>query len=88
MTENDRHIVRRSGTVKSAAMDKTIVVSVERKVRHPIYGKFIKRYTTLYAHDENNEASAGDVVDVEYCRPLSKKKRWRLERVVARAGEV
>jgi small subunit ribosomal protein S17 len=86
-TENKpaRHIVRRTGVVRSAGMAKTIVVRVDRKVRHPIYGKYVKRHTTLKAHDERNEAGVGDTVDIVFCRPLSKSKRWRLERVVTKA---
>jgi len=75
------------GRVISDKMDKTITVLVERQVQHPIYGKFIRRSTTVHAHDENNECRAGDMVVVEQCRPLSKTKTWRLVRVVERAGE-
>ncbi|MHC5209732.1 MAG: 30S ribosomal protein S17 [Planctomycetota bacterium] len=81
----NRRIVRRTGVVRSAAMDKTIVVRVDRKVRHPIYGKYVKRHTTLKAHDERNEAGVGDRVDVVFCRPLSKSKRWKLERIATKA---
>jgi small subunit ribosomal protein S17 len=80
-----RRIVRRTGVVSSAGMQKTIVVRVHRKVRHPVYGKYIRRHTTLKAHDERNEAGVGDTVDIVFCRPLSKSKRWRLERVVTKA---
>jgi small subunit ribosomal protein S17 len=80
-----RRITRRTGSVTSAAMDKTIVVRIERRVLHPVYKKYVRRFTKLYAHDEKNEAKAGDTVDLVACRPLSKLKRWRLERIV-RAG--
>ena len=63
-------------------MDKTITVLVERRVKHPIYGKFIKRSTKVHAHDSNNECQVGDTVTVEQCRPLSKSKTWRLLRIV------
>ena len=72
----------RIGTVTSNKMDKTIIVAVERKVKHPIYGKFIKKTTKFHAHDEKNEASIGDVVRISETRPLSKTKRWRLVEIV------
>ena len=71
-----------SGQVVSAAMDKSITVLIERKVRHPLYGKYIKRSTKLMAHDEGNECKAGDKVIIEQCRPLSKHKSWRLVKVL------
>ena len=82
-------IVRKIGVVKSDKMDKTIVVKVERKLMHPLYKKIVTRFTTLVAHDENNEAKIGDSVEVVFTRPLSKRKRWRLEKVleVAVGGE-
>lgn len=70
------------GTVISNKMQKTLVVQVDRKVRHPLYEKFVSKRTKLYVHDENNEAAVGDVVDVTHTRPLSKLKCWRLLRVV------
>lgn len=72
----------RTGVVTSNKMDKTIVVAVERKVKHPIYGKFIKKTTKFHAHDEKNEASIGDTVLIMETRPLSKTKRWRLVEIV------
>ena len=74
------------GTVISNKMQKTVVVQVDRKVRHPLYEKFVSRRTRLYAHDENGEAKVGDVVDVTHTRPLSKMKCWRLVRIVQRAS--
>jgi len=71
--------------VKSNKMDKTITVSVERKVKHPIYGKFVKKTTIFHAHDEKNECTVGDVVRIMESRPLSKTKRWRLVEVVEKA---
>ena len=74
------------GRVVSNAMDKTITVLVERKVKHPIYGKFMKRSTKLHAHDESNECNNGDTVMVEQCRPLSKSKSWRLVKILDRSN--
>ena len=75
----------RVGKVVSNKMQKTITVAVDRKVKHPIYGKFIKKTTRFHAHDEKNEASIGDVVRIMETRPLSKTKRWRLVEVVEKA---
>jgi small subunit ribosomal protein S17 len=72
----------RIGLVTSNKMEKTITVSVERKVKHPIYGKFLKKTTKFMAHDEKNECSIGDVVKIMETRPLSKNKCWRLVEVV------
>jgi small subunit ribosomal protein S17 len=77
---------RRIGVVTSDRMKKTITVAVERLVRHPLYGKYVRQRTVLKAHDENGEARVGNVVEVEFTRPLSKTKRWRLVRVI-RAAE-
>ncbi len=71
-----------SGRVVSTKMDKTITVLVERKVKHPIYGKFIRRSTKIHAHDENNVCNEGDNVVIEQCRPVSKSKSWNLVKVV------
>ncbi len=73
------------GRVISDKMDKTVTVMVERKVKHPLYGKFIRRSTKVHAHDETNECGIGDTVMVEQCRPLSKNKTWRLVKVVTKA---
>ena len=75
------------GRVISDRMDKTITVLVERRVKHPVYGKYMRRSTKVHAHDENNECRMGDVVVVEQSRPLSKSKSWRLLQVVERAAE-
>jgi small subunit ribosomal protein S17 len=75
----------RVGLVVSDKMDKTITVAIERQVKHPIYGKFVKKTTKLHAHDETNDAHAGDTVRIQETRPLSKTKRWRLVEVVERA---
>jgi small subunit ribosomal protein S17 len=73
------------GTVVSNKMDKTVVVSVERKVRHSVYGKIVKRTYKLKAHDENNSCNVGDTVKVMETRPLSKDKRWRVVEIVEKA---
>ncbi len=73
------------GVVTSARTQKTIAVRSERLVRHPRYGKYVKRYTTYRAHDPESEAKLGDLVELVECRPLSRTKRWRLENVLRRA---
>ena len=83
---SDRKIRKtKIGVVRSDKMDKTITVAVERKVKHPIYGKFVKKTTSFHAHDEKNEARSGDVVRIMETRPLSKLKRWRLVEIVEKA---
>ena len=72
----------RVGVVVSNKMEKTIVVSVKRKMKHPIYGKFVNKTSKLYAHDETNTCSIGDTVKISETRPLSKSKRWRLVEIV------
>jgi small subunit ribosomal protein S17 len=74
-----------TGKVVSDKMDKTVAVSVERLVKHPVYGKYIRRTTKLLAHDENNECKEGDTVSIKPCRPMSRRKSWVLVRVVERA---
>ena len=73
------------GTVKSDKMDKTVVVAVETNVKHPVYGKIVKRTYTLKAHDEENQCKIGDKVKVMETRPLSKDKRWRVVEIVEKA---
>lgn len=75
-------------TVVSNKMDKSAVVKIERKVKHPLYGKFIKRTTKLSVHDENNECNIGDVVLIKQCRPLSKTKSWTLVSIEEKASQV
>lgn len=74
-----------TGRVLSSAMDKTITVIIERRVKHPLYGKFMRRSTKIHAHDDSNECNQGDLVRVEQCRPLSKTKTWRLVEILERA---
>ncbi len=82
----DRQIRKtKTGIVRSDKMDKTVTVAVERKVKHPIYGKFVKKTTKFHAHDEKNEAKPGDVVKIMETRPLSKTKRWRLVEIIEKA---
>ena len=76
---------KRQGKVVSNKMQKTIVVAVEDHVRHPLYGKIVKRTYKLKAHDENNDCNIGDTVKVMETRPLSKDKRWRLVEIIERA---
>ena len=83
VTRNSRKT--RVGVVVSDKMDKTVVVSIERRVQHPVYGKMVRRTRRLKAHDEQNAAKTGDTVRIMETRPLSKDKRWRLVEIVERA---
>jgi small subunit ribosomal protein S17 len=87
MEENKVRNLRkeRVGVVVSNKMDKTIVVAEKRKVKHPIYGKFVNKTTKFYAHDEKNDCNIGDLVKVMETRPLSKNKCWRLVEIIERA---
>lgn len=82
-TRNLRKV--RIGKVVSDKMEKSIVVSVERRVKHPIYGKFVKKTSTFLAHDENNESGIGDTVRIMETRPMSKRKRWRMVEIIEKA---
>ena len=89
-TEEQETITRnlrkqRIGKVVSNKMDKSIVVVVERRVKHPIYGKFVKKTSKFMAHDENNDCGIGDTVQIMETRPLSKRKCWRLVEIIERA---
>ena len=75
-----------TGRVVSTKMQKTIAVEIERLIRHEMYGKFIRRTTKLLAHDENSESKEGDTVEITPCRPLSRRKSWKLLKVVTRAS--
>ena len=86
MSDMNKTRKTRQGSVVSNGMDKSVVVLVERKVRHKLYGKFIRRRVKYIAHDPANECNVGDVVLIEECRPLSKKKRWRVRDIVQRAA--
>jgi len=85
MTQEGKRNRTLTGRVVSNAMDKTITVLVERRVKHPLYGKFIRRSTKIHAHDGENSCGNGDLVTVEQCRPLSKTKSWSLLEVVEKA---
>ncbi len=76
-----------TGRVISNKMDKSITVLVERREKHPIYGKYVTRSTKLHAHDEKNECNEGDLVAIAECRPLSKTKAWRLVEIIEKANE-
>ena len=90
MEENTNTIVRgyrktRTGIVVSDKMDKTVVVAVRTKVRHPLYGKMVNKTTKFKAHDEKNECGEGDIVRIMETRPLSKDKRWRVVEIIEKA---
>jgi small subunit ribosomal protein S17 len=86
MEENKRNLRKeRIGVVTSSKMEKSVVVSVERKVKHEKYGKFVKKTTKFVAHDEKNECNSGDTVRIMETRPLSKNKCWRLVEIIERA---
>jgi small subunit ribosomal protein S17 len=78
---------RLAGRVTSDKMDKTVTVLVERKVKHPLYGKYVSRSKKYHAHDEANEFRVGDLVLIEECRPLSRSKAWRVVKLVEKARE-
>ena len=86
MTEERTLRKVRVGMVVSDKMDKTVVVAIEDNVKHPVYGKIIKRTLKVHAHDENNECGVGDKVRIMETRPLSKTKRWRLVEIVEKAN--
>jgi small subunit ribosomal protein S17 len=88
MTENQSLRKTLVGQVVSNRMDKTMCVLIERRVKHPLYHKYVRRSTKLLAHDENNECREGDLVMIEECRPLSKRKAWRLTRILEQAVRV
>ena len=85
MTEQKKLTRTVTGRVISDKMNKTITVLVERKVPHPVYGKYVRRSTKIHAHDEQNECKQGDKVMIEECRPIAKTKAWRLVKVVEKA---
>jgi small subunit ribosomal protein S17 len=74
------------GRVTSDKSDKSLTVAIERRVKHPVYGKYVRRRTKLHVHDENNEARSGHLVAISECRPVSKTKTWRLVRVVEKSA--
>ena len=88
MTEAAKNARTLSGKVVSNKMEKSIVVLVERREKHPIYGKYVRRSTKIHAHDENNQCNIGDIVTIQETRPLSKTKSWKLVEVVEQASKV
>jgi len=76
------------GVVTSSAGDKSATIMIERRIKHPIYGKFIKRSTKIHLHDEANECNKGDTILIEECRPVSKTKSWKLVKIVEKAPEL
>jgi len=80
-------VASKVGKVVSVASSKTIVVLVERKIKHPVYKKYITRKKKFYAHDENEEASQGDLIRIVSSRPLSRLKRWRIDKILEKSGE-
>ena len=76
------------GVVTSSAGDKSATIMIEHRIKHPIYGKFIKRSTKLHVHDEANECNKGDTILIEECRPMSKTKSWKLVKIVEKASEL
>jgi len=86
MTETAKIERSTIGRVISDKMDKTVTVVIERKVKHPIYGKFIRRSTKLHVHDAENACNAGDTVEIKECRPMSKNKSWTLVRILERSN--
>ncbi|HEY5739856.1 MAG TPA: 30S ribosomal protein S17 [Gammaproteobacteria bacterium] len=83
---NEKVLRIQTGSVVSDKMDKSAVVLIERRVKHPVYGKFVKKSTKLHIHDENNECGIGDTVQITECRPISKTKSWRLVKVIEKAN--
>ncbi len=88
MNKNEKMVRSLMGTVLSNKMNDTVVVRVERRVKHPKYGKFIKRSTKIHAHDKGNECQIGDIVTIRECRPISKTKSWALVKINERAEKV
>jgi small subunit ribosomal protein S17 len=86
MSNEDKVLRIQIGSVISDKMDKSATVLIERKVKHPLYGKFVKKSTKLHVHDENNECSMGDTVQITECRPISKTKSWALVKIVEKAS--
>ena len=87
MTEQTKKLHTVEGRVVSNKMNKSVTILVERQVKHPLYGKYIRRSTKLHAHDEENSCNEGDVVRVSECRPLSKTKNWRVVEIITRAAK-
>ena len=87
MSENTEKMRTITGRVVSSKMDKTVSVLVERRVKHPVYGKIVKKSTKFLAHDEQNQCKEGDVVSITSCRPISKNKTFRMVEIIESAGQ-
>ncbi|HKK03269.1 MAG TPA: 30S ribosomal protein S17 [Gammaproteobacteria bacterium] len=87
MEKTGQRVRTLTGRVVSDGMDKTVSVSVERRVKHPVYGKYIRRTSKVLAHDENNECRVGDTVSIAEVRPLSKRKAWQMVKIIERLPE-
>ena len=88
MSEQEKLVRTLTGKVVSDKMDKSIVVKIERRVKHPVYGKYVSKSSKLKAHDENNECKIGDTVTIAESRPLSKTKSWALVKIEERASQI
>ena len=88
MKDKVKVIRQESGRVLSSSRDKTITVLIERKVKHPMYKKILRRSTKIHAHDENNESGKGDLVTIQECKPVSKTKSWKLINVIEKTKEI
>lgn len=88
MNDEQKKVKIMTGSVVSNKMDKTISVLIQRTVKHPLYGKYIRRSTKVLAHDENNECNEGDMVIIEPSKPLSRNKSWKLQKIIEKIPEV
>ncbi len=88
MTNAEKRARSVNGTVVSCKMDKTILVLVERRIKHPLYRKFVRKSSKMMAHDEGSVCSEGDIVAIEECRPISKNKSWRLKQVIKKSEKI
>ena len=84
----DRKLKTKTGVVISKSGDKSVRIAIDYKVKHPRYGKYVKRRTTISVHDEQNQSGIGDLIEIAECRPLSKSKSWRLLKIVHKAVRV
>ena len=85
MTTVDKKVKTKSGVVTSDKMDQTVTVMIERKIKHPLYGKYVKKSTKIHAHDPDNKCQQGDFVKIAECRPISKTKTWKVVEIVESA---
>ena len=85
MTTVEKNVKTKSGVVTSDKMDQTVTVMIERKIKHPLYGKYVKKSTKIHAHDPDNKCQQGDLVKIAECRPISKTKTWKVVEIVESA---